>query len=106
MRSARPGSMVAGAGRSERCLPAWTLVRSWIGTDRRGGLNASMARLGDDSNVLNGGAGTDNLSGGNGIDTASYATSTTAVVANLTAPASNTGDAADETYSGIENLIG
>src|SRR4029453_8987380 len=37
-------------------------------------------------------------------DTASYATSTAAVTASLAAPASNTGDAAGDTYNGIENL--
>ena len=56
--------------------------------------------------MLIGGAGADALTGGAGIDTASYATSTVAVTANLTTPASNTGDAAGDTYSGIENLTG
>src|ERR1044072_8132395 len=43
---------------------------------------------------------------GAGIDTASYATSTAAVTGNLLTPASNAGDAAGDTYSGIENVTG
>ncbi|WP_395021980.1 beta strand repeat-containing protein, partial [Dongia sp.] len=57
-------------------------------------------------NVLDGGAGNDKLIGGGGNDTASYATSTLGVVASLSTPASNTGDAAGDTYSSIENLTG
>ena len=57
--------------------------------------------VGNDGNdILIGGAGGDILNGGNGIDTASYATATATVVANLTTPASNTGDAAGDTFSG------
>src|SRR6185295_13350994 len=68
------------------------------------GANALDGGAGDD--VLIGGAGADALTGGAGIDTASYATSTAAVTANLATPASNTGDAAGDSYSGIENLTG
>ncbi len=59
---------------------------------------------GDD--ILIGGAGADTLIGDGGIDTASYATSTAAVIANLANSAGNTGHAAGDTYSGIENLTG
>jgi Ca2+-binding RTX toxin-like protein len=38
--------------------------------------------------------------------TASYATATAGVAASLAAPGSNTGDAAGDVYSGIENLTG
>jgi Ca2+-binding RTX toxin-like protein len=60
--------------------------------------------LGDD--VLDGGTNTDKLIGGSGKDTASYAKSQTAVVANLALPATNVGEAKGDTYSSIENLIG
>jgi len=61
---------------------------------------------GDGDDILIGGAGADILNGGNGTDTASYATSTATVIANLTTPASNTGDALGDTYTAIENLTG
>jgi Ca2+-binding RTX toxin-like protein len=68
------------------------------------GANVLDGGAGDDT--LTGGAGADTLIGGAGIDTASYSAATAAVIANLTTPASNTGDAAGDTYSGIENLTG
>ncbi|MGB9366340.1 MAG: calcium-binding protein [Xanthobacteraceae bacterium] len=61
---------------------------------------------GDGDDTLIGGVGADVLNGGNGTDTASYATATATVIANLTTPASNTGDAAGDTYTAIENLTG
>lgn len=44
--------------------------------------------------------------GGAGSDTVSYANATAAVVANLSNPGLNTGFAAGDTYTSIENLIG
>lgn len=61
---------------------------------------------GDGNDVLIGGIGVDRLIGGNGMDTASYSGAATGVVANLTKPSANTGDAGGDTYSSIENLIG
>src|SRR5262245_28579203 len=77
------------------------------GSDRLtgdGGANALDGGAGDD--VLTGGAGADSLIGGAGIDTASYANATAGVVANLAAPAGNTGDAAGDSYTLVENLVG
>ncbi len=59
---------------------------------------------GDD--VLDGGLGADFMQGGSGTDTATYANSETAVVANLLRQFKNTGGAAGDTYFSIENLIG
>ena len=58
---------------------------------------------GDD--ILNGGLGADVLNGGSGSDTASYANAKGLTVSLLNA-ASNTGEAAGDSYSLIENLIG
>ena len=76
----------------------------------------SFAYLFDTSDTFNGfsgndlfvgGAGADSFNGGSGgTDTVSYDNATAAVTANLTSPASNTGDAAGDTYVSIENLIG
>jgi VCBS repeat-containing protein len=63
------------------------------------------------NNVLEGGAGADALSGGGGTDTASYehaaaVSGQTGVTVSLLSPGSNTGEAAGDTYSSIENLRG
>lgn len=59
---------------------------------------------GDDR--LQGGAGRDRLEGGAGRDIADYTDATAAVSVDLLTPASNTGFAAGDTYSSIENLSG
>ncbi len=67
------------------------------------------------ANVLSGGSGNDRLAGrggadtfngGVGIDTVSYDGSLSAVRADLLSPATNTGNAAGNTYISIENLDG
>ncbi|MDX0009136.1 protease [Sinorhizobium meliloti] len=61
---------------------------------------------GDGNDVLTGGAGADKLFGGSGWDTASYASAAAGIVANLGSSSGNTGDAAGDVYSSIENLVG
>ncbi len=58
------------------------------------------------ANALSGGAGADSLIGGAGTDTADYSTASAGLTVSLVTPATNTGDAAGDTYSSIENLIG
>ncbi|WP_298197508.1 calcium-binding protein, partial [Novosphingobium sp.] len=69
-----------------------------------GGNNTLDGGVGFDTLV--GGAGADSLIGGAGTDTASYITATSGVVASLANAAINTGDAAGDSYNGIENLFG
>ncbi|MET0362858.1 MAG: calcium-binding protein, partial [Sphingobium sp.] len=69
-----------------------------------GGANLLDGGNGDD--VLIGGAGSDTLTGGAGTDMASYATSGSGVTVSLLNTALNTGDAAGDSFSGIEGLIG
>ncbi|MDQ0322839.1 Ca2+-binding RTX toxin-like protein [Pararhizobium capsulatum DSM 1112] len=61
---------------------------------------------GNGNDTLVGGRGADALNGGSGTDRASYSTATTGVVANLTSPSINNGDAKGDTYVSIENLSG
>ncbi|MCV2355711.1 hypothetical protein LNV09_16320 [Paucibacter sp. B2R-40] len=69
----------------------------------------------DGNNILSGGGGddwlegnegADQLIGGDGNDTASYLEASRGVLVSLEAPAQNTGDAAGDTFTGIENLEG
>jgi Ca2+-binding RTX toxin-like protein len=61
---------------------------------------------GDGNDRLVGGAGADTLVGGAGTDTAYYDDATSGVTVNLANVAANTGDAAGDTYSGIEHFAG
>ncbi len=61
---------------------------------------------GDGDDTLDGGAAGDILNGGQGFDFADYRTSTSGLTARLDAPASNSGDAAGDSYASIEGLIG
>jgi Ca2+-binding RTX toxin-like protein len=72
---------------------------------RGSGFNDTL--IGDGGgNFLQGGAGADSLDGGAGADFADYIGATAGVVANLTNPGANTGEAAGDTYTSIENLRG
>lgn len=61
----------------------------------------------DTANVIEGGAGDDNLNGGNGIDTAAYVNAAAAVTVNLaTVTAQNTIGAGTDILVNFENLTG
>jgi Ca2+-binding RTX toxin-like protein len=61
---------------------------------------------GDGDDTLDGGGGGDTLDGGAGVDAAAYTDALAGVTASLGNAASNTGDAAGDSYQAIENLIG
>ncbi len=62
---------------------------------------------GDGNDLLIGGAGADVLDGGAGYDQVLYTSATQGIIADMGSPAtSNTGDAAGDTYIGIEGLGG
>lgn len=56
--------------------------------------------------ILVGEAGSDTLDGGPGVDTVAYDASAAGLRADLLMPATNTGDAAGDSYISIENLDG
>ena len=66
--------------------------------------NSLSGGRGDDT--LEGGAGADNLNGGDGFDVASYASATARVSVRFDNLARNEGDAAGDSYSSIEAVIG
>ena len=68
------------------------------------GANTLIGGAGDD--ILRGGASGDMLVGGDGVDTASYTGSAARVVINLGTGFRSGGDAAGDTFNGIENLQG
>lgn len=61
---------------------------------------------GDDTDNLVGGSGIDFVDGGNGIDTLSYQLATSAVIVSMVNPLLNTGWAAGDTYTSIEDVTG
>ena len=81
--------------------------------EARGGTDYVIAGAGDDTldggdqdDILLGGLGADHMIGGAGIDRAQYSQATTGLVIDLGMAANNTGEAAGDTYDGIENLYG
>lgn len=82
-------------------------LRGGAGNDTlfgEGGIDTLIGGNGND--VLLGGPGADVLQGGAGVDTASYAFAAAGVIASLHAGQGTQGEAAGDTYAGIENLQG
>ena len=110
----------APSDRAAEPHPEWRRRREyperWPGNDKlygNGGSNVLNAYAGLDildggtgNDILDGGAGADKLIGGSGTDTASYASASGGVTADLTSAANNNGDAQGDTFSAIENLAG
>ena len=85
---------------------SFTGVGNGLDNTLAGAAGTDRLEAGDGNDVLIGGGGADALIGGAGIDTASYATATGRVRARLDLPQYNSGDAAGDSYSGVENLTG
>jgi serralysin len=72
----------------------------------KGGMGADHVNGEDGNDTLIGGEGADALFGGIGQDTASYESAAAGVVADMSSTTGTTGDAAGDTFSGVENLTG
>jgi Ca2+-binding RTX toxin-like protein len=83
-----------------------TLI-GWEGSDLiRGGSGADVIRGGTGNDVIDGGTGADKMNGESGIDTLSYLYSIGGVTINLATNTASGGDAAGDTFSKVENIIG
>lgn len=71
-----------------------------------GGAGNDLVQGGTGDDFLHGGAGADNIQGEAGNDTVSYEGSSGGVAVTINGSANTGGDAAGDTLSGIENLIG
>lgn len=83
-----------------------TLIGSASADAFYGGAGTDSITGNDGDDTLVGGAGADTLVGGNGFDTADYTTSGAAVSINLSSGSNSGGDAAGDSLSGIEAIVG
>ncbi len=71
-----------------------------------GGAGNDRLYGGDGNDLLAGGTGSDSLDGGAGIDTVDYSNSASAVNVTLSSTSNSGGEAAGDTITGVENLVG
>ncbi len=71
-----------------------------------GGAGNDLLNGGDGDDLLQGGLGADSLFGGAGFDSATYASATAALTVRLDFANLNSGEAAGDTHTGIERIIG
>jgi Ca2+-binding RTX toxin-like protein len=98
------------ANTGEAAGDTYNSIENLIGTSfddtLTGNAAANIINGGWGDDRLVGGAGADRLIGGQGLDIVIYSGASAAVTASLLDPTANTGDAAGDTYSSIENLRG
>ncbi|WP_311267217.1 hypothetical protein [Sphingobium sp. WCS2017Hpa-17] len=82
------------------------LIGSGGGNLLIGGLGNDRLEGADGDDTLRGGAGADILLGGAGVDTLDYSASAARVTVNLTTGVATGGDAAGDSFSGIEQIVG
>lgn len=83
------------------------VIRGLAGADTIYGRAGNDSLFGGaDDDILLGDAGADYIDGGSGIDRAAYWTATAGVTADLMVHSANTGDAAFDVFSSVENLQG
>ncbi|MEZ5775708.1 MAG: calcium-binding protein [Hyphomicrobiaceae bacterium] len=108
--SDNPGSARVGVGGDAEGDLILGDIEGFIGSafadNLRGNVAANQLFGGAGNDVLRGGGGADLLDGGDGSDIADYSTSASGVSVNLTTGAVSGGDAAGDTLTSIEGLIG
>lgn len=83
------------------------IMTGWAGNDSLWGYGGGDTLDGGDGNdYLVGAAGSDTFIGGNGSDTVSYHFSASGVLVSLSDSTENSGEAAGDTYSAVENVLG
>lgn len=83
-----------------------TLTGGSAGGELHGEAGNDTLNGNDGDDTLYGDAGADQLNGGNGFDSVSYKYATAGVRVDLDTPATNTGDAAGDTFGSIERVVG
>lgn len=83
-----------------------TLAGDWLANVIDGGAGDDNLSGGDADDILIGGLGADAINGGTGSDTVSYAASNVAVRVRLFAGTAEFGHATGDMLTGVENLIG
>lgn len=83
-----------------------TLAGDWLVNVIDGGAGDDNISGGDADDILTGGLGADTIAGGNGLDTVGYQTSNAGVRIRLFAGTAEFGHAAGDVLTGIENVIG
>lgn len=96
--AASGGGLVSGTGQADYFVGG-------LGNDTLEGMAGNdVLNGGAGDDYLVGGAGADALAGGDGFDTAAYASANSAVTVDRINAANNTGDAAGDTFRGIERF--
>ncbi|MEZ0231973.1 MAG: beta strand repeat-containing protein [Methylophilaceae bacterium] len=101
------GVTVSGDANGDTYISIENLEGSNLNDLLIGDVNANSISGAGGDDTLEGLAGADSLDGGTGSNTASYAHASAGVAASLTASLiSSTGDAAGDSYTNIQNLLG
>uniref|UniRef100_UPI00345BED6D beta strand repeat-containing protein n=1 Tax=Aquabacterium sp. TaxID=1872578 RepID=UPI00345BED6D len=100
------GVGTGGDAEGDRLQDIENLIGSAYADELTGNASANRLEGGAGDDDLYGEGGADTLVGGAGSDTASYIGAKAAVRVSLTSPATNTGDAAGDSFESIENLEG
>jgi Ca2+-binding RTX toxin-like protein len=100
------GAMSGGDAQGDILSNIENLIGSAFNDTLTGNSGVNVLSGGNGDDMLQGGAGADMLTGGAGTDTAGYASSSAAVIVNLTTGVGSGGDAQGDTLNSIENLIG
>jgi Ca2+-binding RTX toxin-like protein len=100
------GTGVGGDAQGDTLIGIENLTGSIFNDMLSGDANSNTLDGGVGDDVLAGGAGADKLIGGDGSDTLDYGASGAAVNVNLSTSAAAGGDAAGDTFAGIENITG